>query len=167
MAVLRTQAGSVAQATLSKLVKPLKDVDPVCVSVEGGIARGLVENAFVELLNQRGISTTPQPRGVGRRTLQVAILEQTVRYSGLATGEYRREVRTSIETRDVSADSSSVEYLGIFNNAAVDTVEFREEFGLTASVRDGERTLFDKLVGPVVLIGGAFLVVYLFFTVRN
>jgi hypothetical protein len=33
--------------------------------------------------------------------------------------------------------------------------------------RESERTLFDKLVGPVLLIGGAFLIVYLFFTVRN
>jgi hypothetical protein len=30
-----------------------------------------------------------------------------------------------------------------------------------------EATLFDRLLGPILMIGGAFLVVYLFFTVRN
>jgi hypothetical protein len=97
----------------------------------------------------------------------VTVLEQGVRYVGLSTGEYRREVRTSIEARDVPHDSSSMQYLGISTRVDVDTVAFREEVGLLLPARESERTLFDKLVGPVLLIGGAFLVVYLFFTVRN
>jgi hypothetical protein len=136
--------------------------------VEGGSARVLVENAFMELLNRRGIRTSLQPgQGAGKRTLQVTILDQGVRYVNLSTGEYRREVRTSIEARSVSRDTSAMEYVGTFRRVDVDTVSFREEIGISPLVGEGERTLFDKLVGPVLLIGGAFLVVYLFFTVRN
>ncbi|MCX6142472.1 MAG: hypothetical protein NTZ35_04560, partial [Ignavibacteriales bacterium] len=99
--------------------------------------------------------------------LQVVVLEQGVRYVGLSTGEYRREVRTTIEAREVPRDSSAMKYVGTFSRSDIDTVAFREEGGIVPLARDSERTLFDKLVGPVLLIGGAFLVVYLFFTVRN
>ena len=166
--VLRSQAGSVAEETLGKLGMSLKGLDQINLNVEGGSARPLVENAFLDLLNRLGIHTSLQPgQGVGKRVIGVTILEQGVRYVGLSTGEYRREVRTSIEARDAPADSSSIQYLGTFSRVDVDTVAFREEVGLLPVARDRERTLFDKLVGPVLLIGGAFLVVYLFFTVRN
>jgi hypothetical protein len=166
--ILRSQAGSVAEETLGKLGSSLKGLDQMNVSVEGGSVRTLIENAFVELLNRQGIHTSLQPaQAVGKRALQVTVLEQGVRYVGLSTGEYRREVRTSVEARDLPRDSSLMQYLGIFSRVDVDTVAFREEIGFSPLARESERTLFDKLVGPVLLIGGAFLVVYLFFTVRN
>ena len=166
--VLRSQAGGVAEEALGKLDASLKGLDQISLNVEGGSARALVENAFLELLTRHGIHTSLQPaQGVGKRVLQVTVLEQGVRYVGLSTGEYRREVRTSVEARDLPRDSSSMQYLGIFSRVDVDTVAFREEIGISPLARESERTLFDKLVGPVLLIGGAFLVVYLFFTVRN
>jgi hypothetical protein len=166
--VLRLQAGAVAEETLGKLGTSLKTVDQISLNVEGGSAHALIENAFLELLNRQGIHTSLQPaQGTGRRVLQVNVLEQVVRYVGLSTGEYRREVRTAIEARDVASDSSLMQYLGTFNRVDVDTVAFREELGMVPPARESERTIFDKLVGPVLLIGGAFLIVYLFFTVRN
>lgn len=166
--ILRAQAGSVAEETLGKLGTSLKGLDQMSVNVEGGTARTLIENAFLELLNRQGIHTSLQlVPGGGKPVLQITVLEQGVRYVGLSTGEYRREVRTSIEARDVPRDTSSMQYVGIFNRVDVDTVAFREDIGRVPVARDNERTLFDKLVGPMLLIGGAFLVVYLFFTVRN
>jgi hypothetical protein len=166
--VLRSQAGGVAEETLGKLGGSLKGVDQISLSVEGGSAHALIENAFLELLTRQGVHTTLQPmQGTGRRILQVTILEQTLRYVGLSTGEYRREARTSIEARDVAGDSSLMQYVGTFSRLDIDTVAFREELGMVSPVRESDRTIFDKLVGPVLLIGGAFLVVFLFFTVRN
>ena len=166
--VLRSQAGGVAEETIGKLGLSLKGLDQMDLQVEGGTARVLIENAFVELLNRQGIHTSLRhAQGVGKRVLQVTVLEQGVRYVGLSTGDYRREVRTSVEVRDVPRDSSSTQYVGTFSRVDVDTVAFREEVGVSLLARDSERTLFDKLIGPVLLVGGAFLVVYLFFTVRN
>jgi len=166
--VLRSQAGGVAEETLGKLGASSKGLDQIILNVEGGSVRALIENAFLELLNRQGIHTTLQPtQGVGKRVLQVTVLEQGVRYVSLSTGEYRREVRTSIEAREVPHDTSSMQYLGTSTRVNVDTVAFREEVGLLPPARESERTLTDKLVGPALLIGGAFLVVYLFFTVRN
>jgi hypothetical protein len=166
--VLRSQAGGVAEETLGKLGTSLKGIDQIILSVDGGSARTLIENAFLELLNRRGIHTSLWPaQGVGIQALQVVVLEQGVRYVGLSTGEYRREVRTTIEAREVPRDSSGTKYVGTFTRSDIDTVAFREEGGILPVARDSERTLFDKLVGPVLLIGGVFLIVYLFFTVRN
>jgi len=168
MLVLRSQAGGVAEEAVGKLAASMKGLDQIGLNVEGGIARALMENAFLELLNRQGIRTSLQ-RGPGaeKRILQVTILEQAVRYVGLSSGEYRREVRTSIEARHMLPDTSFMQYVGAFHRVDIDTVAFREEVGIWPVARDGDRTLFDKLVGPVLLIGGAFLVVYLFFTVRN
>jgi hypothetical protein len=166
--VLRSQAGGVAEETLGKLTSTLKGVEQIDLEVVGGSVHVLIENAFLESLNRLGIRTSIRhAQTKDKRVLQVTVLEQGVHYDGLSTGEYRREVRTSVEARDVPRDSSSIQYVGTFSRVDVDTVAFREELGISPLSRDSERTLFDKLVGPVLLIGGAFLVVYLFFTVRN
>ena len=166
--VLRSQAGSVAEETLGKLGTSLKGADQISLTVDGGSARALIENAFLELLNRQGVhATLRSTQGGSIQALQVIVLEQGVRYISLSTGEYRREVRTTIEAREVPRDSSAMNFVGTFSRSDIDTVAFREEAGILPLARDSERTLFDKLVGPVLLIGGAFLVVYLFFTVRN
>jgi hypothetical protein len=166
--VLRSQAGAVAEETFGKLGASLKGLDQISLRVEGGSAHVLIENAFLELLTRQGIHTSLQPvQGTGKRILHVTILEQSLRYVGLPTGDYRREASTSIEARDVAGDSSLIQYVGTFSRVDVDTVAFREELGMVSPVRESERTIFDKLIGPVLLIGGAFLVVFLFFTVRN
>jgi hypothetical protein len=166
--VLRSQAASVAEQALGTIGLSLKGVDQIQLSVEGGSSRSLIENAFLESFGRQGIHTTLQTmQGGGSRTLQVTVLDQAVRYTNLASGDYRREVRTSIEASDIKRDSSVARYLGMFTKSDIDTVGFREDIGMMPSSREGEKTLFDKLVGPVVLIGGAFLIVYLFFTVRN
>jgi hypothetical protein len=107
------------------------------------------------------------PQAGGKSSLRITVLDQSVRYASLSGGEYRREVRTSFEARGSRTDTSSITYVGLFTRVDDDTVGFREEIGVLPSAQDGDRSLFDKLVGPLVLIGGAFLIVYLFFTVRN
>jgi hypothetical protein len=166
--VLRSQAGVVAEETLARLTTSLSEARDLVLSVEGAGTRSLIENAFLELLHRRGIQAAIRSGQAGdKRTLQIVVLEQQVRYTGLASGEYRREVRTSIETRDFLRDSSRTQYVGTCSHQDVDTVAFREDIGLYPAARETDRTLFDKLLEPILLVGGAFLVVYLFFTVRN
>jgi hypothetical protein len=166
--VLRTQATGVAEETIAHLGQSIADGDQVGIFVEGGSSRSLVENAFLDLLARRGfrahlVGAQKAPHNI----LQVTVLDQSVRYSGLSTGDYRREVQTAIEARRYGPDSASTEYIGLFKRQNVDTVAFREDTGLARQGVEQERSLFDRLVGPVLLIGGVFLVVYLFFTVRN
>lgn len=166
--VLRSQAASIAEESISKFEQSMTGVDRVGIRVEGGSARSLIENAFLELLNRRGLrGTLLGTQGNPGDVIHVIVLDQSVRYFGLSSGEYKREIQTALEARAASGDSSSVQYLGMFKRQDIDTVAFREEGALVGIPRDGERTLFDRLLGPVILIGGAFLVVYLLFTVRN
>jgi len=166
--VLRAQAGSAAEEAVVAMGESLKGIDQLRIFVEGGSSRVLIENAFLEILNRIGIRTVVQlPKAGESLTLRVVVLDQSIQYTNLTNGEYRREVKTSFEARSEGIDSSSMKYFGTFKRVDNDTVGFREDGGLLSAAQEGDRTLFDKLVGPVVLIGGAFLIVYLFFTVRN
>lgn len=166
--ILRTQAASVADEAVVRLGSPTTGMEQIAVRVEGGTARSLIENAFLELLTRRGFRTSlVASQEIGRRSLQVTVLDQSVRYTGLLGGEYKREIQTAVEARHSTGDSAGVKYLGLFKRLDSDTVAFREELGTVGLAQEGERSLFDRLLGPVLLIGGAFLVVYLFFTVRN
>lgn len=166
--MLRSQAASIADESFKKIGPSISGLNDVEVAVTGGTARLLVENAFLEMLGRKGIRVSLlSPPSRVKQSLQVVILDQSVRYEGLANGEYRRDIQTAIEARRTSNDTAATEYLGLFKRQDVDTVAFREEAGLVTDVRDGERTLVDRLLGPILMIGGAFLIVYLFFTVRN
>lgn len=166
--VLRSQAVSIAEEAYAKLGQSLAASEHVGISVEGGTARAIVENAFLDLFARKGLEASLQglqPRT--RQLVKVSILDQGVRYSSLTDGQYRRDIHTAIEARRTSNDTSSAAYLGMFQRQQVDTVAFREDAGAAGVVSDSERTLFDRLLEPVLLIGGSFLIVYLFFTVRN
>jgi hypothetical protein len=164
--VLRSQAGSIAEEMLGKIGPSLKGIDLIQLNVDGGTSRPLIENAFLESLNRMGIHSALTISAAGR-ALQVTVLDQGIRYTTLASGDYQREVRTSIEARDVRTDSSATNYLGQFTRSDIDTVALREDAGPGLNAREAERTVWDKLLGPLVVIGGTFLIVYLFFTVRN
>lgn len=166
--VLRSQAASIADESIKNMGASISGMDNVGIIVTGGTARALVENAFLDLLGRKGIHVSLQSaQPSSKQSLQLIVLDQSVRYAGLANGEYRREIQTAIEARRTSNDTAAAEYLGLFKRQEVDTVAFREDAGMVTDVRDGERTLIDKLLGPILMIGGAFLIVYLFFTVRN
>ncbi|MCX6135187.1 MAG: hypothetical protein NTU47_15355 [Ignavibacteriales bacterium] len=166
--VLRSQAAGIAEESYSAMNPSRNTLESLGVAVTGGTARALVENAFLDLFGRKGIRISLQGSEVrAKNQLHVTILDQSVRYAGLADGQYRREIQTAIEARQTSNDTGSAQYLGVFKRQVVDTVAFREDGGAVALIQDTERTLLDRLLGPVLLIGGAFLIVFLFFTVRN
>jgi hypothetical protein len=166
--VLRSQAVSIAEEAYAALGQSVSASEHVGISVEGGRMRAIVENAFLDLFARKGLEASLQgfqPRT--RQVVQVNILDQGVRYSSLSDGQYRRDIRTAIEARRTSNDTSSTAYLGLFQRQQVDTVAFREDAGAAGAASESERTLFDRLLEPMLLIGGTFLIVYLFFTIRN
>ncbi len=158
--VLRSQAASIAEESLSHLGDSLSTGERVGVVVDGGSARPLIENAFLDLFTRKGIHAVLQSaQGTAARLVQVTVLDQSVRYSQISGGDYRREIQTTIEARRTSRDSSAMTYLGMYTRREVDTVAFREDLGLMGPMPERERTLFDRLLGPILLIGGAFLIV--------
>ena len=166
--VLRSQAASIAEESLAKLGSSTTGLETIGVSVSGGFARAIIENAFLDLFGRKGIRCSLQnTESMSKNLLQLTVLDQSVHYAGIANGQYRREIQTAIEARRTSNDSAAIQYLGMFKRQVVDTVAFREDSGALAADQETERTLFDRLLGPIMLISGVFLIVYLFFTVRN
>lgn len=166
--VLRSQAGSIVEEAWSHLADSLRRDGDIRVFVEGGSAKRIVENACLEFLGQHGFrAQLVQSPQRGGEVIQVTVLEQSVQYRLLANGQSHREVRTVMEMRRTTARDEIVKYAGPFQRHAVDTVAVRDDGGLAELRNAEERSFVDRIVGPVLLIGGAFLVVYLFFTVRN
>ena len=166
--VLRSQASSIVEEAWQQLADSLLRPGDIWISVEGGSAKRIVENAFLQSLGQRGFRPqlhTPQKPAV--EGIQVTILDQAVQYRTLGNGASQREVRTAIEMRRVRAGGENVIYGGPYVRQAIDTVEVRDDGGLAELRNAEERSFVDKMMGPLLLISGAFLIVYLFFTVRN
>ena len=166
--VLRTQAASIVEEGWPHVADSLLRPGDVWISVEGGSAKRIVENAFLEYLGQHGFrpKLSQQQTSGGERS-HVTILEQLVQYKPLENGNSQREIRTAIEMRRTRAGDEQVEYGGPYRRFAVDTVTVRDDGGLAELRNADERSFVDRMMGPVLLISGAFLIVYLFFTVRN
>lgn len=166
--VLRAQAGSIVEEAWHHLADSAHRSGDIWITVEGGSAKRIVENALLEFLSQHGFRPQLGRQLEGRvEGIQVTVLEQVVQYELLKSGESQREIRTVMEMRRTSARDNVAVYGGPYQRRAVDTVSVRDDGGL-ADLRNAEDPSFvDRIMGPVLLIGGAFLVVYLFFTVRN
>jgi hypothetical protein len=166
--VLRSQAASVAEETWLHVADSSNLPASIALTVEGGSSRQVVENAFLDFLGRRGVRASLLLKSdVSRDGLLLTILEQSVEYRPLPNGEFQREIRTVLEARRTGQPEGSAVYAGLYKRANVDTVARREDVSLRGLRGEEEPTLFDRLLGPILMIGGAFLVVYLFFTVRN
>ena len=166
--VLRTQASSIIEEGWPQLADSLLRPGNIWLSVEGGSAKRVVENAILEYCAQRGFR--PQLSGYQESTgekIQVTILEQAIQYRPVEDGASQREIRTAVEMRRIRGRDEQVVYAGPFMRRAIDTVQARDDGGLAELRNAEERSFVDRLMGPVLLISGAFLIVYLFFTVRN
>jgi hypothetical protein len=169
--ILRAQATSIAQDVVGKLGSSLPDSGRVVVRVESHANKTMIENAFLETLNRSVLKPLlPMNAPPGVPALDVLVLDQSVSYREIGTGAFERTVKTNLEARFQPEGNSSVEYLGLYRRATADTVAHRDDLQVFGSDREsptGEASFFDKIAAPVLMITGAFLIVYLFFTVRN
>ncbi len=166
--VLRSQAASIVEEAWPVVADSAQRPGDVWIAVEGGTAKRIVENACLEFLGRRGLRPQLSRRQdqTGER-VQITVLEQLIQYRLLENGDSQREVRTVMEIRRTAGPDELVRYAGPFQRRSVDTVAIRDDGGLAELRNTEERTFVDRIMGPLLLIGGAFLVVYLFFTVRN
>jgi hypothetical protein len=169
--ILRAQTAGIAQDVAKKIGRSLSDSVRVVVRVEAPANQMMVENVFVETLSRsflRPLLPNSAPPGVP--AIDVLVLAQSVDYREIPAGAFERTVRTILEARFQPEGGADVKYLGTFERATADTVAHRDEaqvFGRRLGPSLESASFFDKIAGPVLIITGAFLVVYLFFTVRN
>ena len=172
MMALRSQARSIAVEVVARIKPRLGDSSVVGLSVAARIEPMMVENGFLDVLSGAGFRPwLVSPGGPEGSLLAVNVLDQFVRYSTVPSGLFERVVHTTVEARFQDSAAGDVIYLGSFERTRVDTVRQREDPLLYKSQgRQGgseEISFFEKVAGPVLMITGAFLIIYLFFTVRN
>lgn len=170
--ILKNQATSIAEEIVQKNKIVFGDSTSVELKVEGGLHQTLTENAFADVLNRleyRVMVGTKEP--MSSNSLQVLVLEQGIRFSERMSNGFERKVRTTLEARYQKGASGETQYLGLFTREGADTVMQRDELAIGVlnqeSAKENSVSFFDRIAGPALIITGAFLIVYLFFTVRN
>lgn len=167
--VIRQQWESLAQEVVDKLTlaphtKIALWVQPVADSVSA-------QNAFLENFLHRGYAPTLNPtKDSDEVKLTVAVLTDRTQMKEIAKDTYQRTVQTDIEPRTERSNGQSVEVLGVFHRALVDTVSAQEAalpLPTPSASGNEDATLFQRVVGPVIVLASSIIVVYLFFTVRS
>lgn len=146
-------------------------VSSVQLKVEGNELISVVENAFLVALRSKGIQVNLAPeKNTHSHDLRLLILQQTVSYSNLPNGQFLRHSTLSLEARLDSPTNREVLLLETNEKSQTDTVYSKENwpFSLTDPVIElGEKSIFTKLISPLIVITGAALIIYLLFTIRS
>lgn len=158
MAVLSDQARSIAEEMIATVQLP--SGSRISVFVEGGDARSVIENSLIEAIQKRGVHPRvvkdPVPPGI-----HVVVLQQEVHYQKNEKELFERQIRTHVEGRWVNEGLEAV-FLGRFKRTGIDTVSSRED-----RFPESKATLLEQVLGPIVVIAGVIVAVYLLFTVRS
>ena len=125
----------------------------VVLAVDAAQRRTIVENAFLESLQKRGVRAMLEG---DRDSVQTPILRiSDVRWD--RSGPPDAVLRTELDARVEDPGSGAVRYLGHFvsdtQGKAIPAVQ--------------SETILGKILEPLVVISGTVLIVYLFFTVRS
>ncbi|MBM4170074.1 MAG: hypothetical protein FJ215_13100 [Ignavibacteria bacterium] len=144
------------------------EMDSVSVKVTGSPVPTIVENAFLRAFSERSVLVL-RPSLSGE-VLHLLVLRQDVQYRELEPSRWKRDVGLTIEAR-IDERDGTVRYLGTFSGDFSDTTSFREQWPLSAraAAADGseEPTTVMKLLGPVLIVAGTVIMIYLLYTVRS
>ncbi len=169
--ILRAQATSIAADIAEKIRPRLVDSASVRVSVEARTNQMMVENVLLEILDKSGLKSSLGRSDVTSPVVQVHVIDQTLSYAATNSGTFQRTIQTILEARFQLPAITETTYLGSFQRSSTDTVQVREEpraYGLHGGgPGSGTSSFFERVAGPILMIAGTFLIVYLFFTVRN
>lgn len=169
--VVRGEVVSIAEELIPKVQGYLKDSPHILLNVESGSGQTLVENALLEAFGKAGFKIAVKSNGQMSTVLDILVLDQSVRFQPRTSGGFDRSTRTILEARLRLAGEGEVHYLGSFSRDLSDTVAQQDASALFGAAKgmDSENapSFFEKIAGPVLMIAGVFVIVYLFFTVRS
>jgi hypothetical protein len=167
--IVRNQLGSIAEEIVDKL--QIAANSSVILVVQANSEWGLAENAFVKSLQNRGFRPFLKPmRDSSAVNLKITVLNNRAQYKETSQHAYERIVQTELEARTERDNGESLSYLGIFHRVSSDTVSSKDvevTVQHRGDVGDEDATLFQKVVGPLIILASGIIVVYLFFTVRS
>jgi hypothetical protein len=163
--VIRSQLRSIANEVVDSSVFDVHR--RVAVLVEGEGQRMLAENAFIEVLQKRNFVSVATDTSFANHVLSIFVFQPEIKVRELDTKMSERTIRTVLEAKILKGNNREVRLLGIFQREIKDTAQVYPG-GVFPAVPQNESTgVLQRLLTPFIVVGGAIVIVYLFFTVRS
>jgi len=163
--VVRSQLQSIADEVVDSAKFDVKD--RVAVLVEGDGPRTLTENAFIRALQKRNFTSVVIDTASKNQILQLIILNAENKVRELDAKLSERNIRITVEVRVTKGVEHEVRMLGTFHRETKDTVQTYSAGLLPVVQKKDESGILQRMLTPFVVVGGAIVIVYLFFTVRS
>jgi hypothetical protein len=163
--IVRSQLQSIADEVVD--VVNFDGKDRVAVFVDGEGPRTLAENAFIEAFQKRNYSLVVVDTASAHQVLHAFIfnIENTIRKLDATSSV--RNIRTTVEVKMVKGAEHGVRILGTFRREAKDTAQVFMTGVSGAAQKNADTGIFQRMLTPFIVLGGAVVIVYLFFTVRS
>jgi hypothetical protein len=164
--VIRMQLQSIAEEVVNRA--NFDTTEKVTLFTEGETWRILTENAFIEALQKRNYKTVLGSGTVTtRQVLQVYLLNADIKDRELGTKLHERIISTDLEVKKLTGIDREAVILGVYHRQTTDTINVLTDMRSVVFDKEGKKSAFEKLLTPLIVISGAVLIVYLFFTVRS
>ena len=163
--IIRSQLQSIADEVVDSA--KFDEKVRVAVVVEGEGLRTQTENAFIEALQKRNYTSVVIDTTATNQRLHLFIFNTEMKTRELGTKLSERDIRTTLEARMVSGADHEVHMLGTFRRETKDTAQVFTAGMLQAGQNNEESGILQRVLTPFIIIGGAIVIVYLFFTVRS
>jgi hypothetical protein len=139
----------------------------VAVIMEGEGQRPLAENAFIEAFQKRQYASVVVDTASVHQILHVFLYESEIKVRELESKLSERNIRTVLEARMEKGADRETRVLGTFLRETKDTVQAVWAELLPAAQKDDEGGILQRVLTPFIVVGGAIVIVYLFFMVRS
>lgn len=163
----RVQLHSLAREIARACRDTIQSVSTLTLRVESAPQKTLVENALIEALRTAGFEVRMAESNSSFPLLHVFVVGHSESRRELDGMKIERTIRSGLDAR-VELSNGTAVTLGLFSSESRDTL-VRGSSSVLPGVTSEEESvsIFEKIAAPVLLITGAFLIVYLFFTVRS
>ncbi len=163
--IVRSQLQSIADEVVDSA--KLDTHRRVAVLVEGEGQRTLAENAFIEAFQKRNYTSVVIDTAAINQILQVFLLNVEINVRELDAKLSERIIRTTLEVRTTKGVERETRILGTFHRETKDTAQVFTAELLPTVQRNDETGILQRMLTPFIVVGGAIVIVYLFFTVRS
>lgn len=164
-AIVRSQLQSMAEEAVEKF--EFNPNSNIAVFVDGEEPRSLAENAFIDVLKNKNYTAILTSEKKNYQSLQISILNVSVKIRQLAEKLSERTVQTVIEVKAKKENDGAVVMLGTFQRQTRDTAETFVSPQIGFFGGNEEESVIQRILTPFIVIGGIITIIYLLFTVRS
>jgi hypothetical protein len=163
--IIRSQLQSIAGEVIDSTKFNMKE--RVAVIVEGEGPRTLTENAFIDVFQKRNYTSVAIDTASTNQILQIVLLNVENKVRELDPKVSERMIQITLEARTIRGPSRDVRLLGTFQRETKDTAQVFGANPFSAAHKNDDNGILQRMLTPLIVVGSAIVIVYLFFTVRS